>query len=398
MSFFKAGLVQAEKGLEWATKWHQTVVLWTIFGTGFVLTLGVLANIAGVPGFNFVLAAGALLLGIFFLTKPAFILSVFGLGSLSGLPDTKLGEILANGVGSLPNFEIMKFLGAGWDVVKATANQVAHVFLLLTTIFVVLGTFPISNPTLVIPAIVILTGVGLWTVLPGKGAYWYQRVIIAVLLVCGSVIFFKLYVPEEVAQPEAAKAATELLAQHEKQLDRNDATYIAKKGGFATAAAKGELTPEQERKLKFAANGTPIQRQVVSYIEERLGVIRIEYQVPSNIAPENLKPICGIPPGEYEFDLGGNPHLTLLVNDPESGASRTTINIGDWSKVGRGGVSYPEYIPGGMLLNDTPMTRVVVIGKDGCARVRFNWPENEIKYFRDRIFKIEETALRIILR
>jgi hypothetical protein len=50
MSFIDAGFTQAEKALEWANKWHQTVVLWTIVGGTFAIVLGVLANLVGFPG------------------------------------------------------------------------------------------------------------------------------------------------------------------------------------------------------------------------------------------------------------------------------------------------------------------------------------------------------------
>lgn len=271
-------------------------------------------------------------------------------------------------------------------------GYLALVFAIPTAVSEALMLGAINKPHMLFPLYVAGTIFGIYSLLWG-GNVWFKRVVII------SAVFLagKALVGMYNEQTETEKVAEQLLTQNEKQLDRNEAEYIAKKGGYAAAAAKGELTDELKRKLLFAKNGKPVLQRITDEGEEFLGVIRVEYQVPSNIAPENLKPICGIPPGEYEFTLGGSPHLTLVVNDPISGMSRTTLNIADWSKAGRGGVSYPEYIPGGMLLNDIPMKRKVVVGNDGCARPRFNWPENEIDHFRNGIFSVEKTTLLIVL-
>jgi hypothetical protein len=271
-------------------------------------------------------------------------------------------------------------------------GYLALVFAIPTAVSEALMFGAITKPHMLFPLYVAGTVAGIYSLLWG-GNVWFKRVVIF------SAVFLagKALVGMHYEQTETEKVAEQLLAQYEEQRDRNNATHIAK-SGIAVAAARGELTPEDKRKLQFAKNGAPILKRISAEGEEFLGVIRVEYQVPSNIAPENLKPICGIPPGEYEFTLGGSPHLTLVVNDPVSGMSRTTLNIADWSKAGKGGVSYPEYIPGGMLLNDIPMRKKIVVGSDGCARPRFNWPENEIDHFRNRIFSIEKTTLMVVLR
>lgn len=389
MSFTKAAFTQGEQLLEAANKWHQTVALWTIVGAIFVVTAGVLANIAGFPGFNYVLAGVELVIGIYFLTKPAAVLSVFGLGSFtSGLPDIKVGEILRNGVSAIPNFELKKFLGAGWAIVEATTRKVAHVFFFLVVLHTTLGTFPIADPAMVLPVLVILTGIGLWAALFTEKAVWYKRVTIGILLVALSGVLWKAYV---IPSPsEAGEEAEKLLVQNAVQLDKNDAAYI--KGNFAANAKKGGLTAEEKRKLELAADGQHFLRKASAFVEETVaGRIKIEYRVPSNIAPEKLPRICGVPPGEYEFELGGDPFITVAT---------PTIEIYSLKKQGgfRSDLPLPYYNAFGVLLNGAPVGSTVVVGIDGCATVSFNIASIMAEQFSTGAWKAQPLLLHIVLK
>ncbi|MBP9751594.1 MAG: hypothetical protein KBD19_01905 [Candidatus Moranbacteria bacterium] len=373
-----AATTQAEKALEWANKWHQTVVLWTIVGGTFVVMLGVFANLVGFPGFNFILATVALLAGIFFLTKPVIVLSVFGIGSLtSGLPNFKTSDVLTKGFAGLPDFELKKFLGAGWAAIEATAHQVAHVFFFLTVLFVVLGTFPISDPTLVLPALVVLTGFGFWSALFARGNTWYRRITFAILLVSGIMVFFKMY--STYTPSETEKVAETLLEQNATQLDRNDAAYIATQGGFAEKAKKGELTDEQKRQLAFAANSKPIHKRVVSFVEERLGVVTIEYKIPQNIADE--KKVCGIPPGEYRLEVSEGSRLGISQSG-QPGTSTVALT-GRADQIARNDqLRRQDYRPFGFMLNGSGHDEPVTIGKNGCATPSFNLTFEQEDLFR----------------
>lgn len=384
MSFSSAATVQAEKFLEWANKWHQTVILWTIVGATFAIALGVLANMAGVPGFNFILAAIALLAGIFFLTKPMVVLSVFGFGSLTGgLPDLKIGEILK---GNVPNFEIKKFLGAGWDAIRVTAHQVAHVFFFLTVLFVVLGTFPISQPALVLPALVILTGFGLWSALFAKGSIWYRRITIAILLVSGGVIFFKMYEPQK-SLTERVEAAQE---QNRDKLVDDALKPILRK------AEGGYKLSKDENELLQAAKEREESRSLAKKAETFLRGRVIEYRVPSNIAPENLKPICGIPNGEYILDLADNTPLRLKIRDESGIWSQQYIDLKDHTRISS---SFPDdrYPTYGVYSNG-----IRVGGKlrvtNGCISQSFNLRHDVENWFRQGTYEVEPTTLKLLLK
>lgn len=343
MSFTHASAIQGKQILEWANKWHQTVILWTIVGAVFALALGVLANMAGFPGFNFIFAAITLLAGIFFLTKPAIVLSVAGIGSLtSGLPDIKLGEILRNGVASLPNFELEKIFGAGWDAIKATAHKVAHVFFLLAVVFVVLGTFPISDATLVVPALVVLTGFGLWSALFAKGHVWYRNITIGILLIAGGITFFKLYDPEsKVERIEEARTA------HQEALIDEALTPVLRK------AENGiKLTREEIRVLDVAKNREE-SRSIVKRAENAFSRIGYKKTVLYEVKSLRDGTICGILPGAWIFRM---KQSTLVTVFEEEGPNRYEIN-------------------GFITANGSPVGEKTIVGKDGCVTISFAVPE-----------------------
>ncbi len=387
MSFMHASATQGKQILEWASTWHQTVVLWTIVGTVFALALGVLANMAGFPGFNFVLAAITLLAGIFFLTKPVLVLSVFGIGSFtSGLPDIKLGEILRNGVGSLPNFELEKIFGSGWDAIKATAHKVAHVFFLLAVVFVVLGTFPISDATLVVPALVVLTGFGLWSALFAKGHVWYRNITIGILLIAGGITFFKLYDPEsKVERIEEARAA------HQEALIDEALTPVLRK------AENGIKLTKEEVRILDAAKSLEESRSIITKVKAfALGRV-IEYRVPSNIAPENLKPICGVPSGEYRLEVSDGSRLGIGQRD-QPGTSTVALT-GRADRIARSDqLRRQDYRPYGFMLNGSGHEETVAVARDGCLLPSFNLTFEQEDLFRDRLWLVKHSTIRFVLK
>lgn len=345
MSFTKAALTQGERALEWANGWHQTVVLWTVAGSAFVLALAVLANMAGFPEFNFVLAAATLVIGIFFLTKPAFVLSVFGIGSLAnGLPDTKLGEILRNGVGSLPNFELEKMLGAGWDAVKATTHKVAHALFLLTVILIVLGMFPIGDARFVLPALVVLTGFGLWSALfvEKNGMLWYRNITIGILIVTSGIILFKMYDhASKVERIEEARVA------HQERLIEEALTPMLRK------AENGIRLTKEEVRILDAAKKREENRSVLKQAENALAKIGYKKTVLYEIKSLRDGKICGIMPGTWTFSM---KQSTLVTVFEEEGPNLYEIN-------------------GFITVNGSPVGEKTTIGKDGCVTVSFALPE-----------------------
>ena len=78
-----------------ANRWHKVGFLYAVAGSSFLIVLGVLANVAGFAGLNFLFAAVTIISALYFLTKPAMVLTGFGFGALlSGLSDLSLKESL----------------------------------------------------------------------------------------------------------------------------------------------------------------------------------------------------------------------------------------------------------------------------------------------------------------
>jgi hypothetical protein len=256
-------------------------------------------------------------------------------------------------------------------------GYMALVFAIPTTLSEALMLGAITKPVMLFPLYVAGTVAGIYGLLWGGGV-WFKRVIIlSVMFLAGKALVGMYY-----EQTEAAKVAEEFLAQNEKQLDKNDAAYIAKQGGFAEKAANGELTPEQERKLLFAANGQPIHKKAATFVESRLGVIKVEYQVPSDIAPERLKPICGLPPGEYELEVSDGSRLGISQSG-QPGVSTVALT-GHAGQIARPDqLRRQDYRPYGFMLNGSGHGESVTIGKNGCALPSFNLTFEQEDLFRN---------------
>lgn len=368
MSFIKAVATQGGQLLEAANKWHQTVVLWTIVGVVSAITAGVLANVAGFPKLNFLLAAITLLAGTFFLTKPAIALSVFGLGALTnGLPDIKLGEILRNGVGSLPNFELKKILGAGWDVVKATSHKVAHVFFLTTVFFVVLGTFPISDPVLVLPAIVILTGVGLWAALFTEGHLWYKRITFGLLVVSGIAVFYQMYDPQgKIERIEEAQAANQ-----ERLIDAALDPILRK-------AEHGiKLTPEEKLTLDAAKKreeNRSVTKRTSDAVSRVIGISETKTVVLDWSKPTSIK----IPAGRRTFRVHYPFHIDL--NLKEGGVQQMVLNRGDVTGI--------QVSAGAAFDGDE-------LESEGRVDIRLHMPSHTERYIRENAESVEPIMVRV---
>lgn len=384
MSFIGSAVTQAERGLEWANKWHQTIVLWTMIGAMIILSLGALANVAGFAGLNFALAALTLLVGIFFLTKPAFVLSVFGIGlTAKGLPDIKVREMLQNGVSALPNFELERMIGAGWDAVQATMRRAAQALFFLTTVLIVLGTFPVGDAKFILPAFVVLAAFGFWAALFTKGNVWYRNITIGLLVVATGIILFKLYDrPGIVERIEEARAA-----QREQRIEKALEPVLRK-------AEHGIKLTREEAILFEKAKKREAEKSWVTKWSTKWQGRTIEYKVPENIAPENLPPVCGIPKGEYSIHVSEGSRLLInaggtMISEPLTGPPH---------------ISRPEqlhrsdYRPFGLMINGAGDGEKVIVDEQGCAVVSFNTMFAQDDEFRSGTWKAKLTTILFRLK
>ncbi len=379
MSFIEAAKTKAELGLEWATKWHMKIMPWVIGWVTFFLAMGVLANKAGYPGLNFILAAVALIVAVFFLTKPFFISVVFGAGAgTEGLPDFKFADILDKGFAGMPNLELEKFFGAGGKLIQETAKKVAHLLLFLTVLFVVLGTFPLSDTRYALPALIVLAGFGLWSSLYATKSVWYKRITLTILLVAGAIVFFKLYYPKD----EVEKIDEARNSFREERLSEELRPLIRKSG-------EGIKLTEEEAIVLEKARAKKAKQSLLKKVGTYFHGMEIEYQVPSNIAPENLKPICGIAPGEYSIHVSEGSRLLInaggtMAYEPLAGKPHVSLP----QKLHR-----PDYRPFGLMINGGGDGEEIIVNKSGCAVVSFNTMFGQDEAFRTGELKVVNSTI-----
>ncbi len=220
-------LIEAQILLEKANRWHKVGFLYAVSGSTFLIVIGVLANIAGFGGLNFLFAAITIITSLYFLTKPEHLLTSFGFGAiLSGLSDINLKQSLEGGLSALT--ESFKPIGL--------------LFLFVTVVFVTLATFPIANAAMVLPLIVILAGLKLTAIVQKLG---YKMFVLAILLFSGSVTLYKMYV----RPTRTAIVADEFLKMNQENLDKQKAGEIEKLREYMKNG--GVLTPEQLRLISL---------------------------------------------------------------------------------------------------------------------------------------------------
>jgi len=200
--------------MEKANRWHKVGFLYAVAGSSFLIVLGVLANVAGFAGLNFLFAAVTIISALYFLTKPAMVLTGFGFGALlSGLSDLSLKESL-----------------------EASIKPIGLLFLFVTIVFVTLATFPIANAAMVLPLIVVLAGLQLATLVKRPG---YKMLVVTILLFSGCLTLYKMYV----RPTKTALAAGEILKMNQENLDKQKANDIEK---LREKLKNGQvLTPEE---------------------------------------------------------------------------------------------------------------------------------------------------------
>lgn len=266
-------------------------------------------------------------------------------------------------------------------------GYMALVFAIPTAVSEALMLGAITKPVMLFPLYVAGTVIGIYSLLWG-GNVWFKRVImLSAIFLIGKSLVMMYYVPTE-----TEKVADKLLKQNETRLDSNNAAYISKQGGFAAAAAKGELTPEQERKLRFAANGASILKRASAKGEELLGVIRVNYRISGNIMK---LPSIVVPPGTYTWDLVGNPHITIRTPIGEGSFTDSAFSIRGGSTAS--GLPLPNYNAYGLILNGTTLKEQMVVGRDGVIKVSGNIPTRYEEKFGSGEWKAKELTIEIVL-
>ncbi len=220
-------LIEAQILLEKANRWHKVGFLYAVSGSTFLIVIGVLANIAGFAGLNFLFAAITIITALYFLTKPEHLLTTFGFGAI---------------VSGLSDFNLKKSLECGISALTDSFKPIGLLFLFVTVVFVTLATFPIANAAMVLPLIVILAGLKLTAIVQRPG---YKMFVLAILLFSGSVTLYKMYV----LPTRTSIVADEFLKMNQENLDKQKAGEIEKLREYMKNG--GVLTPEQLKQIEL---------------------------------------------------------------------------------------------------------------------------------------------------
>lgn len=288
-------------GLRWSQiqiEQISQIYFWSFFGivlgVAIAIPPGVLFNQAGIKGGNFVLAA-IFLVGWAFLTfHPAVIAIAFGLGTPDGLPkDWSLNKLIREAV--LPDLQLSEVVKEGLEFVRKVVRWSKHLALFVTTIFVVLGSWDIENPRVVLPVFVVLAGIGLLSsVFPTK-TIWYRRTVTAILLVSLTGLLYTGYhyfhpQDETVDEVEAAIRRNE-----DNKMDRALQAVLQK-------IEDGEELTEDEEKTLEKARQERRARSLKGAISNFFYYKTLEVEV-SSLAEE--VDVCCVEPGTRKFSVPG---------------------------------------------------------------------------------------------
>lgn len=172
---------------------YKKIFACLLIGTVLGVILGVIANRAGMPLWNFIFAAVFLVVWLFLEFHPKGLLVVFGVGGLNGLPkDWGINQLIRDG--KLPDLRLSEVVKQGFELIKKLSYYSAHVAFFVTVMFVVLGTFELKTASAVLPVFVLLAAIGLWSILAKVPAKWYFRITGLILLVSIVIFLYKGFV------------------------------------------------------------------------------------------------------------------------------------------------------------------------------------------------------------
>lgn len=278
----EAAMIGIETTFERIRKTYYLGFVWLVIVSVFMVTLGVTLNMWGYPIANFYLAAGFLIAWAFLTFHPKVVLSVFGIGGLEGLPKGwSINQFLRGG--TLPDLALSKVAKEGLEFGQKCLRWSAHLALFMTVVFVTLGALgKIEQGSLVVPAFVILAGLGFWASLFTKGSVWYKRVTLAILLVALVVVLYRAYVYTP-PQNEVISAIDDTLLRHGDLVKKRRAEELQKRVHSGKELSKDELQElsalrsddSAERAIKSVAeklpisipSGRPLQWEIYDHVE-----------------------------------------------------------------------------------------------------------------------------------
>lgn len=287
------GWVKGQIGLEHVKQVYIHAFKWLLIGTALAVALGIGLNNIGWKEGNFILALIFLIASTFCFFYPGFLIWVFGLGSINGLPkDWSLNRLLKEQV--LPDLQFSHLVKEGVDAIKQTVQWAAHITLFTQMFFVVLGTWELENSRVILPILVVLASIGLCTYLFSGGAVWYKRAAWGIMLTSLGIFVYNGYVymhPQDAALKDVSWA-----------LQKNDDSK--KQAALSVLLEKTSdgipLTPKEASFLKQMGEEAR-SRSVTGFADDLFYSKTFDFEI-ENFLPQQL---CGVRPGKRTYTVPG---------------------------------------------------------------------------------------------
>lgn len=330
------GWTKGRVGLEHINQIYIHAFKWLLIGTAIAIGFGIVLNNIGWKEGNFFLALIFLIASTFCFFYPGFLIWIFGIGSVDGLPkDWSLNKLLKEQ--TLPDLQVSNLVNQGVDAIKKTVRWAAHITLFTQMFFVVLGTWELENSRVVIPILVVLAGIGLCTYLFSSTAKWYKRAAWGIMLTSLSVFVYNGYVYMH-PQDTVLKEVSSVLQKNEDHKKQIELSRLLEKVSDGVS-----LTPEEEsflKQMREEANN----RSVTGITEDFF------YSKTFDVEITHLKgtQLCGILPGNRIFHFVEDSPQYVLI----------------------GGNNYEITNP--VRVNKSHKGESFLVEEDGCVNISFD--------------------------
>lgn len=333
--------------------WRRKV-LWIYTGAFIALAIILMVLVKMMVGWNhsavidmepglmlrsYVIAVLGLLFWAFVRHFPDALGVMVGLGTIRGVPNLSLGELLSSGVGAIPDFKLKEALSMIWDTFLKFWKILDHLMLFFLVMCVVFGTFPIENPAGVIGSLVCLAGIGIWALLFTHEAKWYRRITIAILLIAIGVMIYGTYMHLRPQDATIEKVETVLERNEDAEKDAIAKILLKRAKAGTITPAEIELVKSMGKEKKERSIGGLVGVYKDLTYEKKTSVLVNDFQ---------NKKISGVRPGTRKFEIPGQ-QLLIRTN---------------------GGVAR-DIKGGSILLNGAPEGSDFVVESDGIVTVSF---------------------------
>jgi hypothetical protein len=232
--------LKGKEGLEWVSSLWRNFYPKAFLAAVGLIALGVALNMAGHKEWNFALTIVCIFFWGWLSYHPKDLLLWFGLGSLAGLPNLKLGAFIRREEGGIPDFDLKIMASKGAELVAWHLKILTHIALFMVVTFGTLGLFSLEQAGPVAAFFVFLIGSGFWMIVYNIPAKIYKNVTFIILIFGMASSVYAAYV---VFHPQDATIAKSVRAEMDRYDDGQDAEMekfeaITDNGGTLTPAER----------------------------------------------------------------------------------------------------------------------------------------------------------------